>query len=501
MLSFVLGTTFGYAVSLLAQSSQGAENKLTFSQITDVFINALNTVQKYYVVEVKATDLVENAVKGMVRLSLDAHSDLLTPEEVKRLRESTTGTYEGVGMTIGERDGFVVVISPFEGTPAWKAGLKPGDRIIRINDTSVIGWKVDEVSKHLRGPRGTKVKVTVYRPAINDTLTFVITRDRIVLRAVPFYGKFGDVGYIKLNSFQEDAAQKVYRALNALKEEGVKSVILDLRGNPGGLLRQAFLIGGYFLGKGRLVLYTEGRIPDSKERFYSEGDMVFSEDVPVVVLLDRGSASASEIVAGALQDWDRALIVGDTSFGKGTVQRIFPLPYDYSLKLTVARYHTPSGRVIHKGKLGSIEKDTGIYFTKILKRPIRGGGGIAPDVYVKVRPLPRLVQKAEAKGVISNWATKYTSTHRKPKRPEDITITESDLQDFKKALKKADIEFSDCRFEEAKEDFKRLLLAQIAYQYFGEEGRYRVLLKHDPVFKKAVEVLRKARKTEDLFKK
>jgi len=501
LVTFILGISFGYGLTLFAQSSEGGEEKLSFSQMTDVLIQTLNTIKKYYVVEVKPTKLLENAAKGMVRLSLDAHSDLLTPEETKRLMESTEGSYEGVGMTIGERNGFVVVIAPFEGTPAWRAGLKPGDRIIRINDTSVIGWNVDQVSKHLRGPRGTKVKVTVYRPAINDTLTFVITRDRIVLKAVPFYGMFNKkVGYVKLNSFQEDAADKIYEALEKLKREGAKAVVLDLRGNPGGLLRQAFLIGGFFLGEGKLVVYTEGRIPDSKERFYSEGDMVFPEEVPVIVLIDGGSASASEIVAGALQDWDRALIVGDTSFGKGTVQRIFRLPYDYTLRLTIARYHTPSGRSIHKGKLGDIEKDTNTYFTKILKRPIKGGGGIAPDVYVKPHVLPRLVQKAEAKGVISNWATKYTSRHRKPKRPEDINLTEADLQDFKRDLRKAGVEFSDCRFDEAKEDFKRLLLMEIAYQYFGERGRYRILLRYDPVFKKALEILGKAKRTEDLFK-
>ncbi len=500
IVAFVLGTSFGYGLTLFAQSAKEGEGKLTFSQMTDVLVSALNVIKKYYVVEVKPTKLLENAAKGMVRLSLDAHSDLLTPEETKRLMESTEGSYEGVGMTIGERNGFVVVISPFEGTPAWRAGLKPGDRIIRINDTSVLGWKVDKVSKHLRGPRGTKVKVTVYRPAINDTLTFVITRDKIVLKAVPYYGLFDDgVGYVKLNAFQEDAADKVHDALIALKKRGAKKVVLDLRGNPGGLLRQAFLIGGLFLGEGKLVVYTEGRVPDSKERFYSEGDMVFPEDVPVVVLIDGGSASASEIVAGALQDWDRALIIGDTSFGKGTVQRIFTLPYDYTLRLTIARYHTPSGRSIHKGKLGDIEKDTNTYFTKILKRPIKGGGGIAPDIYVKPHVLPRLVQKAEAKGVISNWATKYTSTHRKPKHPDDITLTDKDLEDFKRALHKADIEFSDCRFDEAKEDFKRLLLSEIAYQYFGEKGRYRIFLRYDPVFKRAVDVLRRTKKTEELF--
>jgi len=497
--AFVLGISFGYGLTLFAQNTK-EKSSLNFSQMTDVLISTLNTIRKYYVVEVKSTKLLENAAKGMVRLSLDAHSDLLTPEETKRLMESTEGSYEGVGMTIGERDGFVVVISPFEGTPAWRAGLKPGDRIIRINDTSTIGWKVDKVSKHLRGPRGTKVKVTVYRPAINDTLTFIITRDRIVLKAVPFYGMFDGVGYVKLNSFQEDAADKVHEALLKLKKEGAKSVVLDLRGNPGGLLRQAFLIGGFFLGEGKLVVYTEGRIPDSKERFYSEGDMVFPEDVPVIVLIDRGSASASEIVSGALQDWDRALIVGDTSFGKGTVQRIFALPHDYTLRLTVARYHTPSGRSIHKGKLGDIEKDTNTYFTKILKRPIKGGGGIAPDVYIKPHILPRLVQKAEAKGIISNWATKYTSAHRKPKDPEGIKLTDADLEDFKKELRKAKIEFSDCRFEEAKEDFRKLLLTEIAYQYFGEKGRYRILLRYDPAFKKSLDILKKAKRTEDLFK-
>jgi carboxyl-terminal processing protease len=276
---------------------------------------------------------------------------------------------------------------------------------------------------------------------------------------------------------------------------------LDLRGNPGGYLREAFKIGGFFLGGGKLVVYTDGRTPDSKEKFFSEGQSIVPEDVPVVVLVDRGSASASEIVAGAIQDWDRGLVIGDTTFGKGSVQRVIPLPYGYALRLTIARYFTPSGRSIHKGKLGSLERDTGTYFTKVLKRPIKGGGGIAPDVYVEVKPMHELVQKAEAKGLISQWATKYTSKRSKPSSPENINLTEEDLKDFAKALRDGGLDFNDCHFEEAKEDFRRVLTMEIAYQYFGEMGRYRVFLKFDPVFKEAVKRLSKAQKTEDLFSK
>lgn len=310
-----------------------------------VFTEVLSIIKKSYVEEVKVKDLVISAMKGMVG-SLDPHSAYLTPEALKELKVETKGEFGGIGIQIGIKDGVLTVIAPIEDTPAYKAGIKAGDKILKISGEPTKRMEIHEAVSKMRGQKGTTVTLTILREGWKETKDFTIVRDIIKIKSVKHRLLDDGIGYVKLIQFQEPTANDLVSALNKLQKEGMKSLILDLRNDPGGLLNIAVNTAEVFLPPKKLVVYIQNRAGEKIE-YYTEKSYPYFEEIPMVVLVNKGSASASEIVAGALKDWNRAIIVGEQTFGKGSVQSIIPLSDGSGLRLTTAKYYTPNGTMIH----------------------------------------------------------------------------------------------------------------------------------------------------------
>ena len=311
----------------------------------------LSEVNRKYVEDVNPTELTDAALNG-IRDILDPHTTVFTPKDYEGLKVSMEGKFGGVGITISLRDNILTVISPLSGTPAFRLGIRAGDRIRKIDGKDTKGLSLDDAVSKLRGKIGTDVTVSIEREGVADLMEFTITRAEIVVHAVPYFGMVSkDIGYIKLATFSDKTRSDVENAIRGLKKQGMKKLILDMRYNPGGLLNQAIEISELFLKQGNVIVSTLGRTQRTESRARRDG--ILGADVPMAVLVNQGSASAAEIVSGALQDWDRALVVGKTSFGKGSVQTIFPLDNQgNALKLTTAFYYLPFGRCINKPENG-----------------------------------------------------------------------------------------------------------------------------------------------------
>ncbi len=305
------------------------------------FVDVLNVIKKNYVDDVKTKDLLTGAIKGMLA-ALDPHSGYMTPEAYKDFQVETKGEFGGLGIQIGIKDNVLTVIAPIEDTPAFKAGLKAGDRILKIAGESTKNMAIHDAVSKMRGPKGKSITLSVHREGWPQPKDIVIVRDIIKIKSVKSRMLKDDIGYVKLTQFQEMSADDLSKALKALKEKGMKSIILDLRNDPGGLLNIAVDVAGQFLPPKKLVVYIKGRSGDKVE-YFTDGSMTAYTDLPMVVLVNQGSASASEIVAGALKDWNRAVLIGVQTFGKGSVQTLIPLSDGSGLRLTTAKYYTPSG--------------------------------------------------------------------------------------------------------------------------------------------------------------
>ena len=334
-----------------------------------VFSEILSLIESNYVEPVGSDTMVDGAIKGMVK-ALDPHTSYLPPVSYKEMQVQTTGKFGGLGIEISIRDGVLTVVSPIEGTPAFKVGVKSGDKIIKIEDESTLDMTLQDAVSLLRGETGSPVHITIFRESFKVPKEFTIVRDIIKVRSVvkKLYKK--DIGYIKIRSFSKNTSVDLDKALDELGEEGITKLILDLRNNPGGLLNQAVEVTDRFLNRENLIVYTKGRSEDQNMRFTSH-DKVAGVSYPLIIMVNGGSASASEIVAGALQDLNRAVILGTQTFGKGSVQTIMPLSDGSALRLTTARYYTPSGKVIQEN-------------------------GIQPDIIIERTPVDEL-KKEEGK--------------------------------------------------------------------------------------------------------
>ncbi len=426
-------------------------------------------IRNQYMEEVDTKEIIKAGIVGMLE-DLDRFSVLMEKSSYDALMESTHGKYEGLGMQIDGRGERIVIVTPIEGTPAYRRGLRAGDVIFEIDGVSTEGMSSSDASQMMRGKAGTSVVLMIQRAGIKDLMEFEIERAIIELKSVNYYGVIpgSNIGYIRLSRFAEETSHELREAVNALNEQNVESVIFDLRGNGGGLLDQAKETAELFLERGREIVYTKGRLESSERHYYSERDPIFPPGKPLVILADEGTASASEIVAGAIQDWDRGIIVGSNTYGKGLVQQIFNISNDGSmaLKLTTAKYYVPSGRCIQKAEkqqkhpadhpdlaadtepLDSakgeeaadtmVVSDEEIYYTNG-GRVVYGGGGIAPDIEVE-RDLWKPIEiNLERKSMFFDFAVKYVSEH--PDVKPDFVVTDDIVNRFRAFIKEKEFDY------------------------------------------------------------
>ncbi len=435
------------AIAALALSAIAAtrSNKAEITRNLDIFNSLYKELQTNYVDSIDAEKSINTAIAAMLN-DIDPYTEYFPASQQEDITMMTSGEYAGIGSVILEKPGKGVFISePYEGSPAQKAGLRPGDHIIMVDNDTVTTWHSSQVSGKLKGQAGTQVKVRVNRPyAADSILTFDITREKIQLPAVPYYGVVRDnIGYINLTSFTDKAATDVRNALIELKKDPrVKSIVLDLRGNRGGLLEAAVKIVGLFVPKNTEVLRTRGK-GLLNEKVYKTTSAPVDTQIPLAVFIDGGSASSSEITAGALQDLDRAVIIGNRSFGKGLVQSTRPLPYDGVLKVTIAKYYIPSGRLIqaidysHRNPDGSVARIpdslTNVFKT-VHGREVRDGGGITPDIDIDYGEANRLTYNIVSDNWAFDYATRYAAQHPEIAPAEEWQITDSIFDDFKQFI-------------------------------------------------------------------
>ena len=414
-----------------------ARNLTTFNDLYKELIT-------HYVDSINAEKSITTAINAMLD-DVDPYTEYFPAKEQEDFQVVSTGEYGGVGSYITERDGYVYFSEPYQGSPAAKNGVRAGDKIIMIDNDSTKGWSNEKVSAALKGLPNTNVRIVVERPYVKDSvITFNITREKIEINPVAYYGvERGNIGYIMLTTFNEKAAREVKKAvLELLADQRVKGLVLDLRGNGGGLIEQAVQIADFFVPKGVTVVETKGKVPE-QNRAYKTTQEPIAPKIPIAVLTDGGTASASEIVAGALQDLDRGVIIGGRSYGKGLVQTTRPLPFDAMLKVTVAKYYIPSGRLIQaidyskRASDGSVERipDSLTHvFTTAHGRQVRDGGGITPDIKVKFPPVNRLTYNI----LLGHWdfdfATKFQSEHNSIGSAESFVVTDSIYNDFKRFI-------------------------------------------------------------------
>jgi carboxyl-terminal processing protease len=503
-----------------------------YSEINKTFVilkEVYKEVPERYVDEINLEEFMKAGIEGMLS-TLDPYSNYIEKGDKDQLQILTDGKYEGVGMGLSMRNNRITVTDPpFIGTPAARAGIREGDVILKVDGQATRGMDLDEAVSIIRGPAGSSVVLTIQRNGMDHHLDFTLIREKIKIEDVRFAGIIdNDVGYIRLTRFSRNAAQEIREKIHSFETQDLNGVILDLRSNPGGMLDAAVQVSDIFLPRGAAIVSTRGRTQSSIQEFTSHGDAIY-EKGPLVVLVNRGSASASEIVAGAIQDHDRGLVVGDTTFGKGLVQTVIPLTSSSALKLTTAKYYTPSGRCIQRQDYSqwadtSNSEDESSYYTDN-GRPVFGGGGIIPDVVVEPEFINDLVWDLQRKSYFFNFAVEYTSSI---KPDSTVEIDEKILSEFKKYLKEQGYSYQhplekhldafkkevlkkgydasilldvekfqkslnrteDEIYQSGIKDIKRILRLELASKAYGTQRESEIGLENDEVVKKAISLIR-----------
>jgi carboxyl-terminal processing protease len=493
-----LGLLFGQKNPAIASSADG-DIRDSLRQFTSIY----DVVEQNYAEPVNADKAIYNgAIPGMLHV-LDPHSNFFDPKSYALLREDQRGKYYGVGMTVGPRNNKVIVIAPFVGTPAYRAGIRPGDIIVAVDGKPTDNMTTSDVADLLKGPKGTTVHITVLREGSDKPIEFAVVRDEIPRYSVDLHFLIRPgIGYMHVSGFNETTEREVGQALDEMGD--LKGLILDLRQNPGGLLSEGVGVADKFLRKGQLIVSHHGR--SSPEKRYSATHGNGGKEYPLVVLVNRGTASAAEIVAGAIQDHDRGLIAGETTFGKGLVQTVYPLSENTGLALTTAKYYTPSGRLIQRDYSNvslydyyfnrDTEDNTSSHEVKLTDsgRTVYGGGGIMPDVKIPPVKSNKFQDTLLQRYAFFNFAKRYILNHHPTKSFETDDVT---LQDFRKFLDEEKIPYTEADFVENNDWLRSSIRSEIFVDAFGQEEGLKVRAETDPDVIKALDLLPQAKALAD----
>ena len=488
-----------------------------------VLQEVVDHVESSFVDDVDAAGLYNSAIDGLIRDLDDPHSSFLPADEYENLSIRIEGEYGGVGLEVVDRGGWVTVVSAMSGTPGQRAGIRAGDQFFEIEGIPADTMVTEEAVELLRGPPGTEVTVKMLRPGVEEPIEFTIERATILLRAVPFALMLEPgIGYVPLQTVSETSSREVRAAVDSLRGEGLEGLILDLRGNPGGLLDEGIAVSDLFLEAELPIVETRGRAARQSQTYSSSSPDRY-RDVPIVVLVDGTSASASEIIAGALQDHDRAVVVGETTYGKGSVQSLFRLTGGDVLRLTTARWYTPVGRLIDRDRdavvdvteheltiSGQVVRPTVLdgrpEYESLGGRTLLGGGGITPDLYVA----PETLSPEEAEAVyrvfrraggftaaLFNYAVAFVQDH--PNAQPGFAVRDSELEDFYETLPEWRGEVDRDEFMTAQRWVRYLMEREIALQAWGDAGQFQQSRRHDTQLATAIELLQAAPSTADLI--
>ena len=487
--------------------------------------------EDYYVDSVKSKKLVEDAIRGMFS-ELDPHTVYISPEEEKTSEEEFRGNFEGIGVEFQIINDSITVVSPITGGPSESVGIISGDRIVKIDGTNCVGWKNEQVIKRLRGNKGTGVDLTIFRPSSKSLINFHVVRDKINLYSVDASLLYdNETGYINLTRFSETTKDEMTSALKELASKGMKRLILDLRNNPGGLEYQATEVADFFIDGNKTIVTNKSRVREFDKEYHAEAAYPY-EKIPLIILVNKGSASASEIVSGAIQDWDRGLIVGETTFGKGLVQQPFQFSDGSAVRITIARYYTPSGREIQRSY-----KDKKKYFEEVMDRQelqgenvdhktekdstkpkfktaggriVYGGGGITPDYFVENKKVSNYSVELRKNNVYYQFVRKLMDKNgaqikskyqnNLQKFVKEFQISDEQMQSFIKFAESLKVKYDSKGYSAYKEEIRARLKAFVARDMFKNNGWYLTLLQFDPQFQKAMSLFGEASRIAGLSK-
>lgn len=510
------------------------DNYFEISRNLDIFATLFRELNTHYVEEIDPEDLISEGIGAMLA-TLDPYTTYIPEQALEEYKTATTGQYGGIGAVVSKKNGVNTVIMPYKGFPAYEAGLIIGDQIIAIDGKNLNEKGSSGISEMLKGKPNTPIKLTVIRYGEEKPLEFELTRQKITIDNIPYYGSIDDkTGYIRLSDFTTDAGKEVGDAVKTLKAKGAERLILDLRGNPGGLLEEAVKVANVFIPQGKEIVSTKGRLASWNKQYNAPSDAI-DDQIPLIVLTSQGTASAAEIVSGVVQDYDRGILIGKKTFGKGLVQTTRSLPYDALLKITSAKYYIPSGRCIQAidysnrnedGSVGEIPDSLKVAFKTSRGRMVYDGGGIAPDIEVKAEFYSNLLVNLINQNILFDYATKYYYEHSEINQPRLFELSDAEYEDFVAWTSDKDLDFKTemdvainklediakeeryyvgmedqlaslkekvsevqkTYLEKYKEEVKFFLEEEIVGRYYLHKGVIEASLDHDPAVQRAMNV-------------